>query len=112
MPMTDPIADFLTRIRNAIHAAQRRCEIPASKLKTELAKNLVEQGSSSRWSARPPPGAATGQVTEIRLNTPTPPLGGSGLQRVSRPGSAPTCRPRGIPKVLGGMDLIVSTCRA
>ena len=44
MSMTDPIADFLTRVRNAIHAAHETVEIPASKVKSELARILVEQG--------------------------------------------------------------------
>ena len=44
MSMTDPIADFLTRIRNGIMAAHETVEIPSSKLKTELARILKEQG--------------------------------------------------------------------
>ena len=47
MTMNDPIADFLTRVRNAIHAAHETVEIPASKLKRELARILAEQGSSA-----------------------------------------------------------------
>jgi len=46
MSMTDPIADFLTRVRNAIHAAHETVEIPDSKLKAELARILTEQGYS------------------------------------------------------------------
>ena len=44
MTMTDPLADFLTRIRNGIHAAHETVEVPASKLKAELARILTEQG--------------------------------------------------------------------
>ena len=44
MSMTDPIADFLTRVRNAIHAAHETVDVPASKLKGELARILDEQG--------------------------------------------------------------------
>ena len=52
--MSDPIADFLTRIRNAINAAHETVEIPASKLKAELARILVEQGYIESWSRSPP----------------------------------------------------------
>ena len=50
MSMTDPIADFLTRVRNAIHAAHETVEIPASKLKSELARILAEQGYIESWT--------------------------------------------------------------
>ena len=49
MSMTDPIADFLTRVRNAIRAAHETVEIPASKLKCELARILDEQGYIESW---------------------------------------------------------------
>ena len=51
--MTDPIADFLTRVRNAIHAAHETVEVPASKLKAELARILAEQGYIDSWSVDP-----------------------------------------------------------
>src|ERR1039458_3582996 len=50
MSMTDPIADFLTRVRNAIHAAHETVDIPASRLKGELARILAEQGYIEAWS--------------------------------------------------------------
>ena len=53
MAMTDPIADFLTRIRNAIRAAHETVEIPASKLKSELARILAEQGYIESFSIVP-----------------------------------------------------------
>ena len=57
--MTDPIADFLTRVRNAIHAAHETVDDPASKLKRELARILDEQGYiDSFGSCRPRPTAA------------------------------------------------------
>ena len=52
MSMTDPIADFLTRVRNAIHAAHETVEIPASKLKSELARILTEQGYIDSYDGR------------------------------------------------------------
>jgi small subunit ribosomal protein S8 len=111
MSMTDPIADFLTRIRNAIHAAHETVQIPASKLKAELARILVEQGYIEGWSVEPAPDGATGQVIEIRLKyTDDRRSAISGLRRVSRPGQRTYVQADGIPKVQGGMGTsIVST---
>jgi small subunit ribosomal protein S8 len=111
MPMTDPIADFLTRIRNAIHAAHETVQIPASKLKTELARILVEQGYIESWSVAPAPDGGAGQVIEIRLKyTADRRSAIAGLKRVSRPGQRTYVQAGGIPKVLGGMGTsIVST---
>ena len=113
MPMTDPIADFLTRIRNAIHAAHETVQIPASKLKTELARILVEQGYIESWSVAPVPEGGAGQVIEIRLKyTADRRSAIAGLKRVSRPGQRTYVQAGGIPKVLGGMGTsIVSTSR-
>jgi small subunit ribosomal protein S8 len=111
MPMTDPIADFLTRIRNAIHAAHETVQIPASKLKTELARILAEQGYIESWSVAPAPDGDAGQVIEIRLKyTADRRSAIAGLKRVSRPGQRTYVQAGGIPKVLGGMGTsIVST---
>jgi small subunit ribosomal protein S8 len=111
MPMTDPIADFLTRIRNAIHAAHETVQIPASKLKTELARILVEQGYIESWSVAPAPDGGAGQVIEIRLKyTADRRSAIAGLKRISRPGQRTYVQAGGIPKVLGGMGTsIVST---
>jgi small subunit ribosomal protein S8 len=113
MPMTDPIADFLTRIRNAIHAAHETVQIPASKLKTELARILAEQGYIESWSVAPAPDGAAGQVIEIRLKyTADRRSAIAGLKRISRPGQRSYVQAGGIPKVLGGMGTsIVSTSR-
>ena len=53
MSMTDPIADFLTRIRNGITAAHETVEMPSSKLKQEMARILTEQGYIDGWDVRP-----------------------------------------------------------
>src|ERR1700733_7855092 len=111
MPMTDPIADFLTRIRNAIHAAHETVQIPASKLKTELARILTEQGYIESWSVAPAPDGGAGQVIETRPKYPADRRSAiAGLKRVSRPGQRTYVQADGIPKVLGGMGTsIVST---
>jgi small subunit ribosomal protein S8 len=111
MSMTDPIADFLTRIRNAIHAAHETVQIPASKLKAELARILTEQGYIESWSLAPAPDGGAGEVIEIRLKyTDDRRSAISGLRRVSRPGQRTYVQAGGIPKVQGGMGTsIVST---
>ncbi|HXA53496.1 MAG TPA: 30S ribosomal protein S8 [Solirubrobacteraceae bacterium] len=111
MSMTDPIADFLTRIRNAIHAAHETVQIPASKVKAELARILVEQGYIEGYSLQPTPEGGAGQVIEIRLKYTSDRRSAiSGLRRVSRPGQRTYVQADGIPKVQGGMGTaIVST---
>ncbi|MFI5010228.1 MAG: 30S ribosomal protein S8 [Solirubrobacterales bacterium] len=113
MSMTDPIADFLTRIRNAIHAAHETAEIPASKLKAEMARILTEQGYIESWSVAPAPDGGAGEVIQIRLKyTDDRRSAITGLRRVSRPGRRTYVDARTIPKVQGGMGTaIVSTSR-
>jgi small subunit ribosomal protein S8 len=113
MSMTDPIADFLTRIRNAIHAAHETVQIPASKLKSELARILAEQGYIDSWAVVPAPEGGAGEVIEIRLKYTNDRRSAiSGLKRVSRPGQRTYVDAKHIPKVLGGMGTsIVSTSR-
>ena len=113
MSMTDPIADFLTRIRNAIHAAHATAEMPASKLKGEIARILVEQGYIDSWSVAPAPEGGAGEVIQIRLKyTDDRRSAITGLRRVSRPGRRTYVDARTIPKVQGGMGTaIVSTSR-
>jgi small subunit ribosomal protein S8 len=111
MAMTDPIADFLTRLRNAIRAAHQTVEIPASKLKAEVARILAEQGYIESYAVVPAPESGAGQVIEIRLKyTDERRSAISGLRRVSRPGRRTYVDAKHIPKVLGGMGTaIVST---
>ena len=110
MSMTDPIADFLTRIRNGISAAHETVEIPSSKLKVELARILREQGYIAGYEVRENDGAPGNTLvvhlkyTEARVSVI------SGLKRVSRPGRRTYVDSKHIPKVLGGMGTaIVST---
>src|SRR5258705_119935 len=64
MSMTDPIADVLTRIRNAISASHETVEVPASKLGTQVARILKEQGYISAYEPRPPDRGPKGELTE------------------------------------------------
>jgi small subunit ribosomal protein S8 len=106
--MTDPIADFLTRIRNAIRASHETVEIPSSKQKVELARILKEQGYIDAYAVLP---GTPGEVLEVRLKYDDGRRSAiSGLRRVSRPGRRTYVDAKHIPKVLGGMGTtIVST---
>ena len=110
MSLTDPIADFLTRIRNGIGADRDDVEIPASRLKIELARILREQGYIEDYETEH---VGVGEVLRVRLKYTedrAPVI--TGLQRVSRPGRRTYVNAGEIPKVLGGMGTaIVSTSR-
>jgi len=107
---TDPIADFLTRIRNALTADQDEVEMPSSTFKAELARILREQGYIEGYSVE---SARVGQVLRLRLKyTEDRRSVISGLERVSRPGRRDYVGADEVPKVLGGMGTaIVSTSR-
>ena len=108
---TDPIADFLTRIRNAIQAAHETVDVPASKLKRECARILVEQGYIDGFVVEAPNAEHPGELIRIRLKyTADRTSAISGLRRASRPGRRHYAGAGGLPKVQGGMGtVIVST---
>jgi small subunit ribosomal protein S8 len=110
MSMTDPVADFLTRIRNAIMAAHEEVVIPSSRLKQELARILTEQGYIEGFEVEP---AQPVDLIRVRLKyTENRTSVISGLRRVSRPGQRTYVDAKHVPKVLGGMGTaIVSTSR-
>ena len=112
MSMTDPIADFLTRIRNAIHASHETVLMPGSRQKSELARILAEQGYIDAFSIAPATGAP-GDVLEIRLKYDDSRRSAiSGLRRVSRPGRRAYVDAKHTPRVHGGTGTaIVSTSR-
>jgi small subunit ribosomal protein S8 len=97
MSMTDPIADFLTRMRNAAQAQHHDVTLPSSKLKVELARILKEQGYIDDYEIQ----AAAGERPVI-----------TGMQRVSRPGQRTYVDHEHIPRIQGGMGTaIISTSR-
>ncbi len=112
MPVTDPIADMLTRIRNAVAARHERVRIPASKMKVALADVLAGEGfiKSYRVSTE-----TTDPKREIDIELLYRDDGDSvltGLQRVSRPGLRVYVQKREIPRVYGGLGVaILSTPR-
>lgn len=107
MSMTDPIADFLTRVRNAITAAHEETIMPSSKLKVELARILREQGYIEGYEVQP---GEPGEKLIVRLKyTANRTSVISGLKRVSRPGQRTYVDSKHIPKVLGGMGTTILT---
>ena len=110
MSMTDPIADFLTRVRNGLHADRDEVEMPASTFKAEVARILHEQGYIEDFEVEP---ARVGRTLRVRLKyteNRKPVI--QGLERVSKPGRRTYVQSDGIPKVQGGMGTtIVSTSR-
>jgi small subunit ribosomal protein S8 len=108
--MTDPIADMLTRMRNAIASKHSRVDIPASKLKLEIARILKEEGYINNFVIK---GEGVKRTLRIFLRYDT--RGTSSithLSRVSRPGRRVYMGSTGIPKVLGGYGVnIISTSR-
>lgn len=108
--MTDPIADMLTRLRNAIAAKHQRVDVPASKLKLEIARILKEEGYINNFAVR-----GEGVKRSIRVFLRYDNKGTSSithLSRVSKPGRRVYMGSAEIPKVLGGYGInIVSTSR-
>jgi len=113
MSMTDPIADFLTRLRNAAKAQHHEVPIPSSKLKRELARILKEQGYIDDYRVEPPvPGRPGEQITvTLKYSDDRKPVI-SGMQRVSRPGQRTYVDHTHIPRIQGGMGTaIISTSK-
>jgi small subunit ribosomal protein S8 len=106
--LTDPISDYLTRIRNGLAADHTDVEIPASRLKKEMSRILREQGYITDFEVQP---TAVGEVIRIELKYTEdrrPVI--SGLRRVSRPGRRSYVTNDDVPRVQGGMGTaIVST---
>jgi len=110
MSMTDPIADMLSRIRNAIQSRHDRVDVPASKLKVEIARILKEQGFISNYKK-----VDEGLQGVIRISLKYAQDGEPaihGIERISRPGRRVYRAKTEIPRPLGGLGLsIVSTSR-
>ncbi len=110
MTMTDPVADMLTRIRNANTAMHDSVKMPSSKLKESLAVILQREGYIAGFDVDAS-GTGPGSVLEIQLKyAPDRTRTIAGLKRVSRPGLRIYARADGLPRVLGGMGVaVVST---
>jgi small subunit ribosomal protein S8 len=108
--MSDPIADFLTRIRNGLQADHDAVVLPASRLKNELARILAEQGYVESYAVEQGRIGQRLRVTLKYTEDRRPVI--AGIQRLSKPGRRRYVGATEIPKVLGGMGTaIISTSR-
>jgi small subunit ribosomal protein S8 len=105
--LTDPIADMLTRIRNALAARHPKVDVPASRLKAEIARILKEEGYIQNFKV-----AEEGVRKTIKVYLKYQPSGRpviSRLERVSRPGSRVYVGRDDVPRVLGGLGVNILT---
>ncbi|MGH2446586.1 MAG: 30S ribosomal protein S8 [Candidatus Limnocylindria bacterium] len=110
MNVTDPIADMLTRIRNASAARHRELMLPSSRVKCEIARILTEEGFIDGYSTTQDgiQEMLSLQLKYVEGRTPVV----SGLKRISKPGLRVYARKTEIPRVLGGLGMaILSTSR-
>lgn len=103
--MTDPVADMLTRVRNANQALHDQVRMPASKLKTEIAKLLEDEGYIVGWEES---GEGKDKTLLVKLKYDKSRRQViSGIRRISKPGRRVYVDRDSIPKVLGGMGVAV-----
>jgi small subunit ribosomal protein S8 len=112
--MTDPIADMLTRLRNAVQAKHTRVDVPASTLKSEIAKILQDEGyiSAFKMVEEPSEGPKKTPLKRLRITLKYGPHGErviSGIQRISRPGRRVYYSRDNVPPVLGGLGICILT---
>jgi len=103
--LTDPITDYLNRIRNALQSGHEEVEIPSSRLKREMTRILKEQGYVSDFTIE---AGRVGEVIKVRLrytDDRSPVI--SGMQRVSRPGRRRYVPNEDVPRVFGGMGTTI-----
>ena len=105
MNTTDPIADMLTRVRNASMARHLEVVLPASRVKTEIARILVEEGFIASFENRVDEGHEHLVLVLKYVEGRTPVV--SGLKRISKPGLRVYARKTEIPRVLGGLGVAI-----
>ena len=105
MNVTDPIADMLTRIRNASAARHKELSLPSSKVKREIARILSEEGFIDTYDIQPDgvQERLTLRLKYVEGRTPVV----TGLKRISKPGLRVYARKTEIPRVLGGLGLAI-----
>ena len=105
--ISDPIADMLTRIRNANSARHSEVKAPASRVKLEIARVLKEEGYIERYDLEKPD-EAPAEVLKITFKSrPDRRRVITGLKRISRPGLRVYARKTEIPRVLGGLGIVI-----
>lgn len=109
--MTDPIADYLTRLRNAIQAKHRVVEVPASNLKKEITKILFDQGYILNYKFEDDSVQGTIKIA-LKYNPQSKVSAIKSLKRVSRPGLRKYTGYKDMPRVINGLGIaIVSTSK-
>ena len=111
MTMTDPIADMLTRLRNANQAYHDQVAMPYSKIKANIAEVLKTEGYISTWSVEEPEEGVVGKRLIVALKYgQNRERSLAGIKRVSKPGLRVYAKSDGLPRVLGGLGVaIIST---
>ena len=111
MTMTDPIADMLTRVRNANQAYHDTAVMPHSKIKVGIAEILTSEGYIAGYAVNEPAAGEVGKTLSITLKYgQNRERSIAGLRRISKPGLRVYAKSTGLPKVLGGLGIaIIST---
>ncbi len=110
--VTDPIADYLTRVRNAILAKHRVVDIPASNLKKDMTKILKEKGYILNYKFEDETGFQGSIKIALKYHPETKVSAIKGLKRISKPGLRQYCSGSDVPRVLNGLGVaIISTSK-
>jgi len=110
--VSDPIADYLTRVRNAILAKHRVVDIPASNLKKEITKILKENGYILNYKFEDDKGYQGNIKIALKYNPETKLSAIKGLEKISKPGLRQYCDSSSIPRVLNGLGIaVISTSK-
>lgn len=110
--VTDPIADYLTRVRNAIMAKHRVVDIPASNVKKEITKLLKDKGYILNYKFEDEVGFQGNIKIALKYNAETKLSAIKSLERISKPGLRQYCDSTSIPRVLNGLGIaIISTSK-
>ena len=108
MTMTDPIADMLTRLRNANQAYHDEVSMPHSKLKAGVAEILQQEGYISSWKVEDNPEGEIGKTLELTLKYgQNRERSIAGIRRISKPGLRVYAKSTGLPRVLGGLGIAI-----
>ena len=108
MTMTDPVADMLTRLRNANSAHHDTVSLPSSKLKTHIAEILQQEGYITSFEVKDPAEGEVGKTLKITLKyVANRERSIAGLRRISKPGLRVYAKSTALPKVLGGLGVAI-----
>ena len=106
--MTDPVADMLTRLRNANRAYHESVSMPSSKLKTHVAEILQQEGYIGGWHVEEPAEDEVGKTLVLDLKYgPNRERSIAGIKRISKPGLRVYAKSTNLPRVLGGLGVAI-----